>query len=304
MTIRILRAAQAFVLPAVLLAASPIRAQAPGTAPDARYPTVAPGVYLIPEPGGNLLVMVGPDGALVVGAQAPSRVAKARELLASLGNPPVRYALVTSGDSVLARGDGGWERAGAVSVAHERIRSLFRRAAPAGRLRPGAMPSLGYSEVFQLAINGDEIHVVHQAPGFSDGDASIHFEERRFLYLGALFTNDGYPSIDLARNGSFTGLIQTADKFLEMFGEDPRMVEPLVPGRGPLATIRDLSAYRDMLVGVRDRVQPMVQAGRTLEEVLASRPTAAFDARWGSGPVAPDQFVTTVYRSLAKSGTR
>jgi hypothetical protein len=39
---------------------------------------------------------------------------------------------------------------------------------------------------------------------------------------------------------------------------------------------------------------------RTLEQVLAAKPTAAWDARWGNGFIKADDFVTTVYESLTK----
>jgi len=149
-------------------------------------------------------------------------------------------------------------------------------------------------------FGGDEIHMVHQLAGFSDADFSAHFERSHLLYLGALFTTDGYPEIDLEHGGTLAGMIRAADGFLEMFGGSPNAVHPIVPGRGPLATIADLRAYRDMLAAVRDRVQPMVKDGKTLAEVVAAHPTARFDARWGHGPVKPDAFVGMVYRSLSK----
>ena len=44
----------------------------------------------------------------------------------------------------------------------------------------------------------------------------------------------------------------------------------------------------------------MIVAGRTEDQILASHPTASFDARWGSGRVRPDEFVREVYSSLRK----
>ncbi|MGH7717292.1 MAG: hypothetical protein ACREON_00400 [Gemmatimonadaceae bacterium] len=247
-----------------------------------------------------MLVLVGKDGPFIVGVQSPSLVARARKLLSSLRATRAMYALIISGDSALERGDGGWGKAGAVTIAHERIR-IMMRFAPANAPMVGDLPVIGFSEVFQLATNDDEIHAVHQPAGFSDADVSVHFEERQFVYLGNLFTNDGYPVIDVTRGGSIAGLIQASEKFLEMFGGDPKLIEPIVPGRGALATISDLRAYRDMLVAVRNRIEPLLRSGRTVEDVVAFKPTAAFDARWGRGLVTADRFVAMVYSSLSSA---
>jgi hypothetical protein len=53
-----------------------------------------------------------------------------------------------------------------------------------------------------------------------------------------------------------------------------------------------------MLAGVRDRVAPLVTAGKTESDVVAAKPTAAFDAKWGNGFLKPDAFAALVYQVL------
>jgi hypothetical protein len=62
----------------------------------------------------------------------------------------------------------------------------------------------------------------------------------------------------------------------------------------------DLQAYRDMLRTVHDRVRTLITSGKSLQEVIAAKPTADFDTRWGHGPVSRDQFVTMVFESVSK----
>jgi len=281
------------------------RAQAQG-ASALPYPQVAPGVYLIAEPTANMLVMVGADGPLVVGPPAHSLLTKARELLSSLHSPKPKYALITSGDSAVERRDGGWTKEGVITVAHEGIRNKLRWLARSDSSIREHVPTLGFSEVFQIAVDSDEVHAVHHPAGFSDADLVVHFEVRHFLYLGNLFTTDGYPALDLARGGSIAGLISTAKELLDQFGGHPQLVEPIVPGRGPLGTMRDLRDYYSMLVTLRGRIDSLVVTGKTLEEVIGSRPTTDFDARWGHGVIASDRFTALLYHSLTdqKSGGR
>ena len=41
-----------------------------------------------------------------------------------------------------------------------------------------------------------------------------------------------------------------------------------------------------------------IRAGKTVEQVLESRPLAEFDGSWGSGFVNPEAFLRTVYASV------
>ena len=282
---------------AALVAAAPVRAQPGRTVNGATQ--VERDVYLISRPAGNLLVLTGKDGAVILGAQTPELVAGARSLLASLGARP-RYVLIASGDSAVRNRDGGWAREGAITVAHEGIRNKIRRLARADSTILPQMPSLGYSEVFQIAADGDEIHLIHHPAGYSDADAVAHFEVRQFLYMGSLFTSDGYPTIQVAGGGSIAGLIRSATEFVDEYVRFKGLIEPIIPGRGPVSTWADLRDYRDMLVAVRDRVAPMVREGKSAADVVAARPTAAFDERWGRGPVTPAAFTAMVYESLKK----
>ncbi|HEX8692970.1 MAG TPA: hypothetical protein VF746_11150 [Longimicrobium sp.] len=296
--IRSLRRISGALAAAALLLSPPLAAQRQPAA-EAAVPPLPVDVRLVSDSTGNLLVHLGSDGAFLVGHQTPSLVARTRQVLASLPPTRVRYVLATTGDSAVRAGDAGWTRDGAVVVAHEGIRNRIRREARNDSTALRRLPMLGFSNVFQIRINDDEIHAVHHPAGYSDGDVIVHFEDRQFLYLGSLFTSDGYPALDLEHGGSVEGLIRTAKEFVDTYREYKDLVEPIVPGRGPLASWQDLADYLTMLVAVRDRVKPMVAAGRKLEEVVASRPTAEFDARWGRGPVAPARFVEMVYRSLS-----
>ncbi|HEX7242813.1 MAG TPA: hypothetical protein VF263_21170, partial [Longimicrobiaceae bacterium] len=74
----------------------------------------------------------------------------------------------------------------------------------------------------------------------------------------------------------------------------------IIPGHGPLSGRAELRAYRDVLVTVRDRVRALAREGKTLEQVLAARPSAEFDARWGQGFMKPESFVRVVYQSVTR----
>jgi len=59
-----------------------------------------------------------------------------------------------------------------------------------------------------------------------------------------------------------------------------------------------LIEYRDMLVTIRGNVAALKKQGKSLDEVIAAKPTAAFDAKWGNFVIDPAFFTRLVYRSL------
>jgi cyclase len=261
---------------------------------------VAPGYYLVSRPDANLLLYAGAGGTIVTGVQAPDLVQRARRLLDSLHAQPVRYALALDSDSAALYADGGWGRTGAVTMAQELLYGRMKRwrnAQPATAAQATDLPAVGFSQVVQVHLAPEEVHFVHERSGYTNADMVVHFEREGLLYLGNTFTNDGYPVVDSAGGGSLAGMIATADFFLTAFVGHDANLEPIIPGRGPVATVADLRAYREMLVGVRDRVQALVRSGASLPDVVTARPTAPYDARWGHSLVSPAEFVAAVYRS-------
>jgi len=72
----------------------------------------------------------------------------------------------------------------------------------------------------------------------------------------------------------------------------------VIPGHGPVGTRVQLIEFRDMLVAVRDNVAALKRQGKSLDEVIAAKPTAAFDKKWGGFVIDPAHFTTLVYAGL------
>ena len=61
--------------------------------------------------------------------------------------------------------------------------------------------------------------------------------------------------------------------------------------------------FRDMIVDIQAKVLSMIRDGKKLEEVLAARPTAAYDAQWTDDPGwGPEDFIPVVYYQLGGAG--
>jgi hypothetical protein len=253
---------------------------------------LTPGVLLLTTAAGNSLASVGPEGAVLVGVQTPATTRAIEAELARRTRSPRRFVILAPGDSTVVAGDAGWGDLGAVAIAHEWNRpKLVEWSKLPGAPRAG-LPAVTYSEVIAFDLNGESIHIVHMPPGYSNDDAIAHFHHAGIVHLGWSFTMDGYPAIDFSQNGTLDGLIETVSRFLENPATDR-----FVPARGPVATLAQLREYHGMLTAVRDRVRSLAKSGATEDSVVAAHPSAAFDARWGKGPVPPDAFVRMVYRS-------
>jgi len=74
----------------------------------------------------------------------------------------------------------------------------------------------------------------------------------------------------------------------------------VVPARGKVVAGAELKTFHDMIVTVRDRVQRMIDAGKTEQQILDEYPTSDFDGQFGHGRVPPDSFVRSIYAVLKK----
>ncbi|AFY39005.1 hypothetical protein Lepto7376_2744 [[Leptolyngbya] sp. PCC 7376] len=71
-------------------------------------------------------------------------------------------------------------------------------------------------------------------------------------------------------------------------------------GHGEITDCTGLVEYRNMLRVVHATTLTAIASGKTLEEFIASDPTAAFDEKWGETFLEPAAFQTIVYRDLSR----
>jgi len=72
-----------------------------------------------------------------------------------------------------------------------------------------------------------------------------------------------------------------------------------LPDRASATSNRaELMVYRDMLVAIREKVATLKRSGRSLDEAIAAKPTAEFDAKWGQFLITPALFTKLVYEGV------
>ncbi len=265
---------------------------------------VATGVYMLVGSGGNIGVSVGEDAVFLVDDQFAPLTGRIIDAVKTVSDKPIRFLLNTHWHGDHTGGNENFGKAGVIIVAHDNVRKRMSveqfiarfnsRTPPAPK---AALPVVTFNDVATFHLNGDDLHAVHVKNAHTDGDVLVHWQKANVLHMGDTFFNGMYPFIDVSSGGSINGLIDAITSALTYANDQTR----IIPGHGPLSTKADMVAYRDMLVAVRDNVRKMVAGRKTEAQVLAAKPSAAFDAKWGNGFMKANDFVTMVFESLTTS---
>jgi len=265
---------------------------------------VAEGIYMLTGSGGNIGLLTGSDGAFLIDDQFAPLSAKILAAVKTLTAEPLRFVVNTHwhGDHTGGNENMGLAGAGAIIVAQENVRRrmsaehfnpAFNNTTPASP--PDALPVVTFVDAVTFHWNGQTVRVFHVEPAHTDGDSIIQFEQANVFHMGDTFFNGSYPYIDVSSGGRIDGMISAAERVLKVATDETR----LIPGHGPLGTKADLQAYHDMLRTVRNRIAALEAQGKTKEEIVAAKPTADLDAKWGGGFMKPDNWVGLVYDSMS-----
>lgn len=261
------------------------------------------GVYMLLGQGGNIALAVGSDFAFLVDDQFAPLTQRILAAVKALTDKPIRFLVNTHWHGDHSGGNENLANAGVIIVAHDNVRTRMSTeqfiAAFNSRTPPSpkaALPVVTFSETVAFYNGSEQIHVVHVPPAHTDGDAIVHFTRANTIHMGDTFFNGRYPFFDLSSGGSFEGVINAVNAALPYVNDSTKVI----PGHGPLAGKTELVAYRDVLVKIRDRVAALIKQGKTKEQVIAAKPSAEWDATWGTGFMKPDVFLGMVYDSMSK----
>ncbi len=259
-------------------------------------------LFLLQGVGGNMVAQNGPDGKLLIDSSAATAASRLRETLGRLGPHPIKLLINTHWHYDHTDGNAALhDDAGAFIIAQENTRkrlstpqevAFFHIKLPSSPT--SALPQQTFVDSEKLFINNDELDLVYMPAAHTDTDIYIHFINGNVLHAGDVFFNGVYPFIDAGTGGTINGMIRGADACLDVVDDKTK----IVPGHGPLGDKDSLQKYRDMLATIATNVEKLKSAGQSLEQVIAAKPTANFDAAWAKGALTPDQFVGIVYNTL------
>jgi cyclase len=284
-------------------------------------------IYMLAGAGGNITLQVGETGVLVVDTGVAPLSDRVIAEIRKISKKPLRYVINTDVHEDHTGGNEAFSKEGGTStvvnivntpgasasqavqiIGHEGILDRMSAAvdskATGGKtLRPSlAWPTdTFFDDPKELYFNGESVQILHQPAAITDGDSLVHFRRSDVVSTGDIFMTTGYPPIDLQGGGSMQGVLDGLNHILDItipahHEEGGTMV---IPGHGRICDEADVMEYRDMLTVIRDRVRASIKKGKTLAQVKAERPTMDYDGVYDVKRATADQFVETVYTSLA-----
>lgn len=251
--------------------------------------------------GGNIAVLTGREGKLLVDAGfAVSRPAIS-DALTSINPDPIKHLINTHWHTDHTDGNEWLHSAGAAITAHENTR---KRLAVDTRVEgwdytfpavsKGALPTTVFATDHEMRRNDTRIILKSYLPAHTDSDISVLFSEADVVHLGDTWWNGVYPFIDYSTGGSIDGQIRAAEANLAKVTAS--MI--IIPGHGAVGGRAELTEFRDMLTTIRQNVAALKKQGRSLVDTIAAKPTVAFDAKWGNFLITPAAFTGLVYMGV------
>jgi glyoxylase-like metal-dependent hydrolase (beta-lactamase superfamily II) len=196
-------------------------------------------VTVLQGSGGNIAVLTGDDGKLLIDAGIAVSRPQITAALASLGAEPIRHLINTHWHFDHADGNAWIHAAGATILAHENTRNRLLATQYVEDWKTdfpppvsGAIPTDVFADARTVHLNDTTIALKYYGPAHTDCDISVFFTEADVLHTGDIFWNGFYPFIDYSTGGSIDGTIRAADASLAV-ATDTMII---VPGHGPSAT--------------------------------------------------------------------
>jgi cyclase len=257
--------------------------------------------YTLEGQGGTISVLTGPEGVLLVDSQFAPLTEKLVAAIHKISNKPIRFLIDTHVHGDHTGGNENFAKLGALIFSRDQLRARLEHpvAAPDGTpgkpAPPLALPVVTYDGPVSIHVNGEDVRLIPIRNAHTDGDTLVSFSNHDILAVGDYYRGVGYPFVDLNNGGSLKGILEGLGATIGRAGPHTK----IIPGHGPITDRNGLIAARDLILAVRDKVAALVAQGKTLEEVIAAKPTAEFDAQVPQAAQSSERFIKWVYTEVS-----
>jgi len=273
-------------------------ARAKNAAPPIQSMTLAEDLLLFQGAGGNVVVAKGDEGLLLVDGGSRERSPELlKRIFEQTGQRRVQQLVNTHWHWDHTGSNEALAKSGAPILAHENTKLWLGTEILSkweGRTYeprpPTALPTQTFfydADAKPLRFGGQQIEYSLMPGAHTDGDIHLFFPRQNVLVGGGVISGGEYPIVDYVTGGWLGGMIGGLKAMLKKGDANTRFV----PGRGPLRTRADLEAQLDLCFTTLSRIGQSYYKGQTWDELVASKPTRDFDARWGN----PDTFLRLAY---------
>ncbi|MFT7664854.1 MAG: cyclase, partial [Planctomycetota bacterium] len=245
--------------------------------------------------GGNIGFSNGPDGMLVIDSQFDWLAPKIEAALLKLQADGPSFLVNTHVHGDHTGGNAVLGKYGSI-VAHTNTRGrLISEAGEQSDAVNDKLPTITFDESMSLHFNGEEVKLIHMAGSHTDTDVAVWFTGSKVLHTGDLFFAGAFPFVDVGRGGNVDRLIGSVEALLAMIPDDAK----IIPGHGQVCGPAEFRVYLEMLIECRGRVAEALEAGKSLEEMVAMELLGDYAPEWGAGFIGAEQFLGAIVASIS-----
>jgi cyclase len=249
---------------------------------------LADNFYTLEGSGGTIGILTGPDGVFMVDTQYAQLTEKLVAAIKQVSDGRIRFIVNTHLHPDHTGGNENFGKMGVTLLSRPQLRS--RLAGAARPAPPAALATLTYDAPVSIHMNGEEVQLIPVRGAHTDGDTMVKFVKADVIMSGDFYRQIGYPFPDRNNGGSVQGLIDGLQQMADAAGPNTK----IVPGHGLVVNKTDVLAHRAMAIALRDRIAAVAKQGKTADEIVASKPTADYDAKVPQGATTSERFVRAI----------
>jgi glyoxylase-like metal-dependent hydrolase (beta-lactamase superfamily II) len=255
--------------------------------------------YTLDGQGGTIGVLVGPEGIFMVDSQFAPLSQKIAAAIHQISNQPIRFMVNTHVHGDHTGGNENFAKMGVTIFSRDELRWRLAHPSPGANGAPGvpapavALPVVTYEGPVTIHMDGEDVHLIPIRSAHTDGDTLVYFPTNDVLMTGDYYRSIQFPNIDRVNGGSLHGMLEGLGITIGMAGPNTK----IIPGHGPMVDRAALIAHRDMILAIRNKVESMVEQGKTVDEVLAAKPTSDYDSIPNASTTS-ERFVRQLYAEL------
>ena len=290
-----MRSGWLLLLAGLLLSGPTARAQDDAAVPPLTITRLSGDVYMLRNEaakfiGGNVAVLAGDDGLVVVDSQGGSYPQLLLDALKKISAKPVRYVINTHCHDDHTGGNAALQKVGATVIAQDNVRR--RLEANKGCTGKFAAPSMTFGDGLTLRLGEETVRITKLETGHTDGDSIVYFTKANVVATGDVFVSNALPYYSRDTGGKLLGTIEQLRQLVALVPEDAQVI----PGHGPRASMADVKRTVRVFDEITGAISEQIRKGSKLHDLQAER----FLSPWTQYIVEADQdiFLRDFYDAL------
>jgi len=250
----------------IYFAGGPTIIEQPSAENEVRVVPLADGFHVLEGAGGNITVMDGEDGLLVIDTGYERMAPSVLTALRSITNAPVITVVNTHGHDDHTGGNvaiaGDTARVAAQSWTLDDIRDHFSAEFL------GKLPNIVVEERHEFQFNGQTIRLIHTPFAHTAGDIVAVFEPANIIVAGDTLVTNALPYLSLRTGATLDGHLAAQTLIIALSDADTLVV----PGHGEITDRGGVIEVNSDLQRIRNRLARLKSLGLPREAALLLHP--------------------------------